>query len=215
MIWLLKVCLLSERRKCPVCKTKWKVKFLGKIELSSYFCEKCGIVHSHLIGPLEFFEIPEKFRYLMTIADCDELLGSLAHRKPMTLKDLEKRWRRIDEESSTMPDIFIVLASHYTKVCYNSPCIRILRILDNDKWLSKAEIGKEYGSKYIDQYLNITCHWFLTNKAKQGRKFIYKIAPEGKAFLRFVDEMKKVLPEGTSIFDDKVSHLKRFKWKNA
>lgn len=214
---------MSERRKCPVCKTKWKVRFLGRIELSSYFCEKCGIVHSHIIAPLEFFEIPEKYRNHMTLVDCDRLLGSLTHKKSMTLKELMERSRGLEEKSdearqfefdydratASMLDIFKVLVNRYNKVCYTSPFIRLLRILGNGKWISTAKIKREYGSKYVDHYLNVTRLWYLTYKSKQGREVLYKITSKGKAFLSFVDKARRVLPEGTSIFDDKVSRLKR------
>jgi len=112
-----------------------------------------------------------------------------------------------DRTTASMLDIFKVLVNRYNKVCYNSPFVRLLRILDDGKWHSLARIRKEYGSKYVDFYLKVTWVWYLTNKSKQGREVLYKITSKGEAFLKFVDKAKMVLPEGTSIFDDKVFRL--------
>jgi len=82
---------LSEFRRCRKCGTKWKVKFLGRIEVSAYFCEKCGIPHAIISGPLELAAMPPKCRALMTLADCEELLFFQARKKPITLDELEKK----------------------------------------------------------------------------------------------------------------------------
>lgn len=192
--------------------------------MSSYFCEKCGIVHSKIQAPLEFLELPDKYRNKMTLADCEQLLSSLAHKKPMTAEELMERIGRIEERmdktrrlafeqdiaTASLLDIFKILCNRYNKICYDSPFARILRILSGGRWLSMERIRKEYGSKYVDYHLKVTHHWLLTHKSKKGREVLYRITSKGEAFLRFVDKAKMVLPEGTSIFDKKVSRLKKF-----
>lgn len=89
---------MSEFRRCPKCGTKWKVKFLGRVEILAYFCEKCSIPHAVIVGPLELAEMPPQYRRLMTIGDCEELLFSQAYRRGMTLKELEEIIKKREKE---------------------------------------------------------------------------------------------------------------------
>lgn len=91
---------IPERRRCPRCHTKSYSKFIGKIEISAYNCEKCQYIFYIFEAPLEFAEIPQSFWSQLTVADLQLCLESSFYRWPMTqkrlsemIKEERKRWK--------------------------------------------------------------------------------------------------------------------------
>ena len=103
--------------------------------------------------------------------------------------------------TSSMDEIFKTFATQYSKVCYDTRLVRLLKILGkNEKYISLAEIRQKFGKKHINYELNLTWNWYLTNRQKIGREVFFKLTSKGKEFLDYVETAKKYIPEGTSVF---------------
>ena len=81
-------CSIPERRRCPSCHTKSYSKFIGKIEISAYHCEKCEYIFHILTAPTEFLEIPQSLWPQLTVNDLERCLEFSFYRCPITQERL-------------------------------------------------------------------------------------------------------------------------------
>jgi hypothetical protein len=87
---------ISEQRRCPKCRTKSYAKLLGQFTIYSYYCKKCGHVHSNfrIVNSIELADLArDPYFGLLPIAYIAHILES-SPREPLSLAEFDSLFQK-------------------------------------------------------------------------------------------------------------------------